>query len=77
MFPYIAFIAALREPVFTLVILSQVALLGIVYLDMPLLVRLTSPGFVSQPEKFGQALAMSPARRLGTCRLKHASVGRQ
>ena len=45
--------------VFTLVILSQIALLGIVYLDMPLLVRLTSPGFVSQPDKFAQAVAMS------------------
>ena len=37
---------------FTLLILSQIALLGLVYLDMPLLVRLTSPGFVSQPDKF-------------------------
>jgi len=45
--------------VFTLLILSQVALLGLVYLDMPLLIRLTSPGFVSQPEKFEQAVAMS------------------
>ena len=45
--------------VFTLLILSQIALLGLVYLDMPLLVRLTSPGFVSQPEKFAQAVAMS------------------
>ena len=45
--------------VFTLLILSQVALLCLVYLDMPLLVRLTSPGFVSQPEKFAQAVAMS------------------
>src|SRR5260370_8392530 len=26
---------------------------------MPLLVRLTSPGFVSQPDKFNQAVAMS------------------
>src|SRR6202000_1733264 len=32
--------------IFTLLILSQIALLGLVYLDMPLLVRLTSPGFV-------------------------------
>jgi putative peptidoglycan lipid II flippase len=45
--------------IFTLLILSQIALLGLVYLDMPLLVRLTSPGFVSQPEKFAQAVAMS------------------
>jgi putative peptidoglycan lipid II flippase len=45
--------------VFTLLILSQIALLGLVYLDMPLLVRLTSPGFVSQPDKFAQAVAMS------------------
>ena len=45
--------------VFTLLVLSQIALLGLVYLDMPLLVRLTSPGFVSQPEKFAQAVAMS------------------
>ncbi len=44
---------------FTLLILSQVALLGLVYLDMPLLVELTSPGFVSQPEKFAHAVAMS------------------
>src|SRR5208337_5546303 len=45
--------------VFTLLILSQVALLGLVYLDMPLLVELTSPGFVSQPDKFAEAVAMS------------------
>ncbi len=45
--------------VFTLLVLSQIALLGLVYLDMPLLVRLTSPGFVSQPDKFAQAVAMS------------------
>ena len=45
--------------VFTLLILSQIALLGLVYLDMPLLVRLTSPGFVSQPEKFARAVEMS------------------
>ena len=45
--------------IFTLLILSQIALLGLVYLDMPLLVRLTSPGFVSQPDKFAQAVAMS------------------
>ncbi len=45
--------------VFTLLILSQIALLGLVYLDMPLLVRLTSPGFVSQPDKFDHAVAMS------------------
>ena len=45
--------------VFTLLILSQIALLALVYLDMPLLVRLTSPGFVSQPEKFAHAVAMS------------------
>src|SRR5580693_1060488 len=45
--------------VFTLLILSQIALLGLVYLDMPLLVRLTSPGFVSQPEKFNHAVEMS------------------
>jgi putative peptidoglycan lipid II flippase len=45
--------------VFTLLILSQIALLGLVYLDMPLLVRLTSPGFVSQPEKFAHAVDMS------------------
>jgi putative peptidoglycan lipid II flippase len=45
--------------VFTLLVLSQVILLGLVYLDMPLLVRLTSPGFVSQPDKFNNAVAMS------------------
>ena len=45
--------------VFTLLILSQIALLALVYLDMPLLVRLTSPGFVSQPEKFQRAVEMS------------------
>ena len=45
--------------VFTLLILSQIVLLGLVYLDMPLLVRLTSPGFVSQPEKFAHAVSMS------------------
>src|SRR5271157_4509711 len=45
--------------VFTLLILSQIALLGLVYLDMPLLVRLTSPGFISQPEKFARAVEMS------------------
>ena len=45
--------------IFTLLILSQIALLGLVYLDMPLLVRLTSPGFVSQPDKFAEAVAMS------------------
>ena len=45
--------------VFTMLILSQIALLGLVYLDMPLLVRLTSPGFVSQPDKFDHAVAMS------------------
>ena len=31
----------------------------LVYLDMPLLVELTSPGFVSQPDKFGHAVEMS------------------
>jgi putative peptidoglycan lipid II flippase len=45
--------------VFTLLLLSQAALLGFVYLDMPLLVELTSPGFVNQPEKFAHAVAMS------------------
>ena len=45
--------------VFTLLVLSQVVLLGLVYLDMPLLVELTSPGFVSQPDKFGHAVEMS------------------
>ena len=45
--------------VFTLLILSQIALLALVYLDMPLLVRLTSPGFVSEPEKFAHAVEMS------------------
>jgi putative peptidoglycan lipid II flippase len=45
--------------VFTMLILSQIALLVLVYLDMPLLVRLTSPGFVSQPDKFAAAVAMS------------------
>ena len=45
--------------VFTLLILSQIALLGLVYLDMPLLVRLTSPGFVNEPDKFAEAVAMS------------------
>ena len=44
---------------FTLLILSQVALLGLVYLDMPLLVGLTSPGFVREPDKFDNAVAMS------------------
>ena len=51
--------ARFASQVFTLLILSQVALLGLVYLDMPLLVRLTSPGFVSQPDKFAHAVAMS------------------
>ena len=50
---------SLASQVFTLLILSQIALLGLVYLDMPLLVRLTSPGFVSQPDKFAHAVAMS------------------
>ena len=45
--------------VFTLLLLSQAALLGLVYLDMPLLVELTSPGFVSQPDKFAHAVEMS------------------
>ncbi len=45
--------------VFTLLILSQIVLLGLVYLDMPLLVRLTSPGFVDEPEKFANAVSMS------------------
>ena len=45
--------------VFTLLILSQIALLGLVYLDMPLVVQLTSPGFVDQPEKFNGAVEMS------------------
>src|SRR6185437_14846104 len=45
--------------VFTLLILSQIVLLGVVYLDMPLLVRLTSPGFVSQADKLPAAVAMS------------------
>ncbi len=45
--------------VFTLLLLSQVALLGLVYLDMPLLVRLTSPGFLSEPNKFAHAVEMS------------------
>jgi putative peptidoglycan lipid II flippase len=45
--------------VFTLLILSQIVLLGLVYLDMPLLVRLTSPGFVDEPEKFANAVGMS------------------
>ncbi len=45
--------------VFTLLILSQVVLLGLVYLDMPLLVELTSPGFVREPQKFANAVAMS------------------
>ena len=44
---------------FTLLVLSQIALLALVYLDMPLLVRLTSPGFISQPDKFDKAVAMS------------------
>jgi putative peptidoglycan lipid II flippase len=51
--------AHFASQVFTLLIVSQIALLGLVYLDMPLLVRLTSPGFVSQPDKFAQAVAMS------------------
>ena len=50
---------AFASHIFTLLILSQIALLALVYLDMPLLVRLTSPGFVSQPDKFAQAVAMS------------------
>ncbi|RBP06484.1 putative peptidoglycan lipid II flippase [Roseiarcus fermentans] len=45
--------------VFTLLILSQVVLLALVYLDMPLLVELTSPGFVREPQKFAAAVAMS------------------
>ena len=45
--------------IFTMLILSQIVLLGVVYLDMPLLVRLTSPGFVREPEKFANAVAMS------------------
>src|SRR5579871_2144813 len=45
--------------VFTLLILSQIILLGVVYLDMPLLVRVTSPGFLDEPEKFAAAVAMS------------------
>ena len=45
--------------VFTLLILSQVVLLALVYLDMPLLVAITSPGFVSQPDKFVHAVEMS------------------
>ncbi len=45
--------------VFTLLILSQVVLLGLVYLDMPLLVQLTSPGFTREPQKFANAVAMS------------------
>ena len=45
--------------VFTLLILSQIVLLALVYLDMPLLVQLTSPGFVREPEKFANAVAMS------------------
>ncbi len=40
--------------VFTLLILSQAVLLGLVYLDMPLLVELTSPGFVREPRKVRQ-----------------------
>ena len=40
-------------------ILSQVVLLGLVYLDMPLLVQLTSPGFMREPQKFANAVAMS------------------
>jgi putative peptidoglycan lipid II flippase len=67
--------------VFTLVILSQIALLGIVYLDMPLLVRLTSPGFVSQSEKFGQAVAMSrimrPWPRCGRAAVAYPRSGRE
>jgi putative peptidoglycan lipid II flippase len=50
---------AFASQVFTLLILSQIALLALVYLDMPLLVALTSPGFVSQPDKFAHAVAMS------------------
>ena len=53
------FAAKFASQVFTLLILSQIALLGLVYLDMPLLVRLTSPGFVDQPDKFAAAVAMS------------------
>ena len=45
--------------VFTLLLISQVALIALVYLDMPLLVELTSPGFVSQPDKFAHAVEMS------------------
>ena len=45
--------------IFTLLILSQIVLLGLVYLDMPLLVRLTSPGFVDEPAKFAAAVSMS------------------
>src|SRR5271165_504499 len=45
--------------IFTLLILALIALLGLVYLDMPLLVRLTSPGFVDEPDKFAHAVEMS------------------
>ncbi len=45
--------------IFTLLILSQIVLLALVYLDMPLLVRLTSPGFLDEPHKFAAAVSMS------------------
>ena len=45
--------------IFTILILALIALLGLVYLDMPLLVRLTSPGFVDEPDKFAHAVEMS------------------
>ena len=45
--------------IFTLLILALITLLALVYLDMPLLVRLTSPGFVDEPDKFTHAVEMS------------------
>ena len=45
--------------VFTLLVLSQIVLIALVYLDTPLLVRLTSPGWVTQPDKFDRAVEMT------------------
>ena len=45
--------------VFTMLAISQVALLTLAYLDTPLLLRVTSPGWVTQPEKFDAAVGMT------------------
>ena len=58
--------------VFTLLILSQIALLGLVYLDMPLLVRLTSPGFI-EPAREVRACGRDVAHHVPLYRL-HCGV---